>query len=171
MKITSNVDTVITQLRQYRNNLNEKIHTMLERLAEIGVDTAAVKFQTAQYDGDNDVVVNEPEWLSDTQLLISATGSSVTFIEFGTGVHYTEQHPKAAEVGALRGEYGKGHGSRDVWGYYGNPGTNGVVRKTVEGKGSLVLTHGNPPSRALYDAGKEMRERIVEIATEVFRND
>ena len=171
MIIESNVDTVIVQLEQYRNKLNERIHTMLERLAELGVDTAAVAFKTAQYDGDNDVVVNAPEWLSDTQLIISATGSSVTFIEFGTGVHYAEQHPKASEVGAVRGEYGMGRGKRDAWGYYGNPGTNGKIRKSVEGKGDLVITHGNPPSRALYNAGKEMRENISEIAREVFSSD
>lgn len=168
--ISSNVDTVIAQLKQYRDSIDRKMHQLLERLAEIGVDTAAVKFRSAQYDGDNDVVVNEPEWITDTKLIISATGSSVTFIEFGTGVHYTEQHPKAAEMGAIRGEYGKGRGKRETWGYYGNPGTNGVIRKTVDGKGDLILTHGNPPARAMYDAGKQMRERIVEIAREVFGN-
>lgn len=171
MRITTNVDTVIAQLKRYRDNLNEKIHLMLERLAEIGVDTASIEFKQAQYDGDNDVVVNAPEWIDDTKLIISATGSSVTFIEFGSGVHYTEQHPKAAEMGAIRGAYGKGRGSRDTWGYYGNPGTNGVVRKTVAGKGTLVLTHGNPPSRAMYKVGKDMREAIAEIAQEVFKND
>lgn len=171
MRITTNVDTVISQLKRYRDNLNKKIHTLLERLADIGIDTADAAFKTAHYDGVNDVVVNAPEWISDTQLVISATGSSVTFIEFGSGVHYSEQHPKAAQVGAIRGEYGKGRGKRDTWGYYGDPGTNGVINKTVAGKGNLVLTHGNPPSRALYNAGKDMRESIVKIATEVFRND
>ncbi|MBQ3265206.1 MAG: hypothetical protein IJH07_05460 [Ruminococcus sp.] len=165
MNITTNVDTVIAQLRQYRDKLNERIHTMLQRLAAIGVDTADVAFKTAQYDGDNDVVVNAPEWISDTQLIISATGSAVTFIEFGSGVHYVKQHPKAVQLGAIRGGYGKGRGKRDTWGYYGNPGTNG---RTVPGKAGLVLTHGNPPARAMYDAGKEMRERVTEIAREVF---
>ena len=168
MRVTSNVDTVIAQLKQYRDRLNERIHTMLEQVAAIGVDTADVAFKTAQYDGNNDVVVNAPEWISDTQLIISATGSSVTFIEFGTGVHYAEQHPKAAALGMNRGEYGQGKGKHDTWGYYGDPGTDGRV---VEGRGGLVLTHGNPPARAMYDAGKEMRESIAEIAREVFAHD
>ena len=70
----------------------------------------------------------------------------------------------------VRGEYGQGKGSQDSWGYYGNPGTNGRVVKE-NGKGSLVITHGNPPARAMYDAGKEMREQVRAIAKEVFGND
>lgn len=170
MRITTNADTVILQLKQYRDNMNGKIHTLLERLAQIGVDTAAVKFDTAQYDGNNDVVVNAPEWVSDTKLIISATGHAVTFIEFGTGVHYAKQHPKAAELGMIRGTYGKGHGSQNTWGYYGDHGTDGAEVINRSGK-TVVLTHGNPPARAMYDAGKEMRERVAEIAREVFRDD
>lgn len=162
---------LINKLKAYQKDLDEKQHRLLEELAKIGIDTASVRFETAQYDGENDVVVNrQPEWAGENRLFLTATGKSVTFIEFGTGVHYAEQHPNADALGFARGAYGQGKGSRDAWGYYGTPGTNGKVLRETD-KGTLVLTRGNPPARALYDAAKEMRSRAVEIAREVYRND
>ena len=161
-------DSLINKVKAYQKSLEEKQHRLLDELFKIGIDVASVKFQTAQYDGDNDVVVNrQPEWVGDNKLFLTATGKAITFIEFGTGVHYAEQHPKAAELGAVRGEYGQGKGSSDTWGYYGSPGTNGRERKDTD-KGTLVLTHGNPPARAMYDSAKEMRNQIVNKAREVF---
>lgn len=164
----SGIDNLINKLKAYQKTFDDRQKQLLEELAKIGIDTASAKFQTAQYDGENDVVVsNTPEWVGDNKLFLIATGNAVTFIEFGTGVHYAEQHPKAATLGAIRGAYGQGKGSRDTWGYYGSPGTNGQVIKEND-KGTVVLTHGNPPARAMYDATKEMRNQVVNIAKEVF---
>lgn len=162
------IDSLISKLKAYQKSLEDKQHRLLEELAKVGIDIADAKFSMAQYDGDNDVVVSQsPEWVGDNKLFITATGDAVTFIEFGTGVHYTDQHPKGTEMGAIRGAYGQGKGSRDSWGYYGSSGTNGqVVNET--GKGTVILTHGNPPARAMYDAAKEMRNQIADIAREVF---
>lgn len=165
------VKETIGRLKKYRAELSDKNRTFLEKLAEIGIDTASVRFSQAQYDGENDVVVgSSPEWLNDDTLVIKAAGQAVLFIEFGTGVHYSEQHPKAAELGFTRGSYGQGKGKQDSWGYYGAPGTNG--RTVVKKDGStVVITHGNPPARAMYDASKEMRENILSVAKEVFGGD
>lgn len=167
----SGIDSLIGKLKTYQKSLEDKQHRLLEELAKIGIDVATVRFQTAQYDGENDVVVSgTPEWVGDNKLFITATGQSVTFIEFGTGIHYAEQHPKANALGFIRGAYGQGKGSRDTWGYYGSPGTNGQVIKET-GKGSVVLTHGNSPARAMYDSAKEMRNQVLDIAREVFGSD
>lgn len=167
IKVTG-VERLINKLRTYQKSLEEKQHRLLEGLVKLGIDVASVKFQTAQYDGENDVIVNrQPEWVGDNKLFLTATGNAVTFVEFGTGIHYAEQHPNAAAFGAIRGAYGQGKGSRDSWGYYGTPGTNGRVIKEND-KGTVVLTHGNPPARAMYDSVKEMRNQIANIAREVF---
>lgn len=167
----SGLDKVISQLRAYKKSLEGKQRRLLEELSKIGIDVASVKFQTAQYDGENDVIVNNtPEWVGDNKLFITATGKALLFIEFGTGVHYIEQHPKSSEFGMIRGSYGQGKGSHDSWGYYGSPGTNGQVVRENE-KGTVVLTHGNPPARAMYDSAKEMRSQILSIAREVFGSD
>jgi len=162
------IDSLLKKLKTRQTELNKKQHILLEKLSKVGIDIASAKFQTAQYDGDNDVVVNrQPEWVGDNKLFLTATGNAVTFIEFGTGIHYAEQHPKASDLGAIRGEYGQGKGSNDTWGYYGSPGTNGREKRDTD-KGTLVITHGNPPARAMYDSAKEMRNQVLNKAREVF---
>lgn len=166
MKITG-IDKLISRLTNLANAGDSKMREFLEKLAAIGVSVAAVKFGNAQYDGDNDVKVLNPQWVSDKRLEIVAVGNAVTFIEFGTGITYNEQHPKASELGFNRGSYGQGKGARPSWAYYGIPGTNGrIVRDTS--LGSVILTEGNPPARAMYDASKEIRNNILKIAKEVF---
>lgn len=165
------INKVIGKLRAYQKSLEDKQKRLLKELADVGIDVADVQFKEAQYDGENDTIVNgAPEWMGDNKLFITATGQSITFIEFGTGVHYVEQHPNAAALGFIRGEFGKGKGSRDTWAYYGSEGTNGQVIKESS-KGNVVLTHGNPPARAMYNASKEMRNQVVDIARTVFNSD
>lgn len=167
----SGADRFISRLKSYQKSLKNKQKKLLERLAEIGIDVASAKFSTAQYDGENDVIVGKvPQWSGEDKLIISATGNSITFIEFGTGVHFTEQHPKAVDFGYTRGGYGHHLGLLDSWRYKGVRGSNG--EPITEGShAGEIITHGNPPARAMYDAGKEMRNKIVEIAREVFSSD
>lgn len=159
----------IAEIESYQKELDEKIHTLMERLAEIGIEEATVRFTNAIYDGTNDVRVNNtPVWIDKNKLAISATGKSITFIEFGAGVHYAaEGHPKAGDFGFTRGGYGYHLGKLDSWRYSGNPGTNGEVITDGKHQGE-VKTYGNPANRALYDSAKEMREQITKIAEEVF---
>lgn len=164
------IDKAITELEWYMKDLDGKTRKLMERLAEIGVETATLGFGKAVYAGTNDVVVEPFKWVGD-KLIISARGNAVAFIEFGTGVHYSTPHPKAAELGMTRGTYGYKLGRLDSWRYKGDPGNEGQVITEGKHKGE-VLTHGNPAARAMYDAGKDMRENIVEVAKEVFgKND
>lgn len=162
----SGLDAVIKRLEDEKKRIERNQHILLEKLAAIGIDVASTRFSTARYDGTNDVSVpHVPEWVNDTTLQISASGSTVYFIEFGTGVHYSETHPKAGEFGAVRGGYGHGLGKLDSWRYEGEPGTDGEVSSKHPG---YVVTHGNPPARAMYDAAEEIRRQILEIAKEVY---
>lgn len=166
------ISKAIAEIEDYEKNLEKKNRIFMERLAEIGIREATTRFGNAIYAGTNDVKVKDtPEWISDTKLVISASGKSITFIEFGAGVHYAaESHPKAAEFGFTRGGYGHHLGKLDSWRYEGDPGNNGKVIESGEHQG-MVETHGNPANRALYESAKEMREQIKKIAKEVFGND
>lgn len=164
------LSNLISSLKAYEKTVRERERICLERLAEIGIDEANVRFTRAQYDGTNDVTVTAPQWLSPTKIAIYATGNSVAFIEFGTGVFYSEQHPLSDEIGAGRGTFGQGKGSQNTWGYYGEGGTNGVYLKSTE-KGDVYLTHGNPPSRAMYEADKAIQKQILTIVKQVFSFD
>lgn len=166
MVTVKGLDSLIKRLNSKQKQLQSRIPIFLERLAQIGVNTAAIRFKSAQYDGINDVNVSAKMKGSNT-IIITASGKAVLFIEFGTGITYSEEHPKASEMGAIRGGYGQGKGNQSSWGYYGEAGTNGRVVKTTD-KGDLVITRGNPPARAMYEAEKELKSKILKIAKEVF---
>lgn len=167
IKITG-FDKILKRLDSYQNVTQEKQKELLERLASLGVNKAEIVFKTAQYDGTNDVVVEPPKWIDENTIQIVARGKAVTFIEFGSGVTYSEQHPWASEVGAIRGQYGKGKGKNPSWTYYGEAGTNGKFIRASD-KGDVIRTKGNPPARAMYLASKEIKEKILEICKEVYK--
>lgn len=167
MTITTNAAQVIKQLKAYAQNLDAKMHTLMEKLAEVGLDVANTRYATAQYDGLPSDEPIGPTWVGDDTLEIGYSGSTILFIEFGTGVTYTEQHPLAGEFGYERGGYGYHLGKLSSWRYVGSPGTNGQPDPDHPG---WIRTEGNPPNRVLYDASKEMRTKIQEIAKEVFHS-
>lgn len=159
-----NFNHVKQQIESYKRNLGMKVNELLERLAEIGITEATFHFNNAEYDGDNDVVVDTaPEWIDDNTIAVNASGQSILFIEFGTGVYNPVEHPKADEMGMIRGEYGSKHGRNYTWYYHGNPGTNGELLK-----GDRVRTHGNNANRCMWDAAEAMRDQIYDIVKEIF---
>lgn len=164
------IGDAIKQIEQYQKRFKEKQQLFLQRLAEIGVTEAAARFENADYPGTNDVVVEDPVWIRENCIAVRATGHSVTFIEFGTGVTYTDQHEKASELGFTRGGYGKGRGKNKFWFYQGEIGKGDLAVESTTVPG-LNVTQGNPPNRCLWETDKTIRSKIKEIAKEVFGND
>lgn len=160
------VDEFIRGIKEYENWLRERTQVLVQRLADEGYQIAAAGFQQAQYDGTNDSAVTVEE-RGDKIRAVVATGSAALFIEFGTGITYPDDHPEATKQGMVRGGYGQGKGNQTTWGYYGDAGTNGKVRKQTD-KGQLILTHGNPANKPMYEAVKELESRLAELVREVF---
>ena len=151
-----NIDRCIKRLKSYAQSLEEKNNLLLQRLTEYGGFVASVRFSNAIYNGDNDVAVTVEE--DNGIYRIIANGKAVAFIEFGSGAKYGGTYPKnnvagiSTEAGSWSTVYGKGHyADKNGW-WYGH------------GQHSF----GNPPAMALYDASKEMRMRLLEIAKEVY---
>lgn len=163
VKITTNADKVARQIRAYTNQLSSKYSKALERIAVIGGGTARVKFTQAFYAGKNDVEV-EVKRVSATKYQVIASGETVLFIEFGTGV----ANPELVEPSGLtyvHGTYGKLKGlNPNGWIYVGEQGNAG--QPVANG---VYKTKGNPPARAMYDASKDMRAEITRIFREEFR--
>ena len=151
----------IDALKAYRDGLDAKKKEFLKRLASIGAETAGISFYRAQYDGYKEVKV-KTQWIDDNTIAVVANGRTALFIEFGTGIHYADGYGE--EHGFGPGTYGP-RGLKNWWVYRGDPGTNGQPFGKKEG---LVYTHGNPPSRSMYQAGQKMRAEIENIAKEVF---
>lgn len=160
------VDTLLREIESYTVWLKERSQVLLDRLAQAGFEVASARFAKAAYDGTNDASVSM-ETRGDGARAVVAVGASVLFIEFGTGVTYPDNHPQAAELGMKRGEYGKGHGKQSSWGYYGDPGTNGVVKTKKDGS-TVVITHGNPANMPMYETVKELEAMLPELVKEVF---
>lgn len=159
-------DSLIRKVEDLGNWQSDRAIVFADRLAQEGMEIASVKFSQAVYDGTNDVSVTvEPR--GNNVRAVVATGGATLFIEFGTGVTYPDDHPEAGELGMKRGEYGQGHGKQHSWGYYGDPGTNGVLKEKKNG-GFVVITHGNPTNMPMYETVKELQDRLTEIAKEVF---
>lgn len=160
------IDTLLREIESYTVWLKERSQILLDRLAQAGVEVASARFAKAAYDGTNDASVSL-ETRGDGVRAVVAVGASVLFIEFGTGVTYPDNHPQAAELGMKRGEYGKGHGKQSSWGYYGDPGTNGVVKMKKDGR-TVVITHGNPANMPMYETVKELEAMLPDLVKEVF---
>lgn len=152
----SSIDNAIKELKAFRESIEQKMDKLLEELANIGVREASVRFTTAMYDGVNDSSVTlEP--ITDGYC-IKAEGKAVAFIEFGAGVYHNpgEPYPNPRPDGIVGiGEYGKGYGKRQAWGFR-------------DESGELVITHGNPAAMPMWYASEEMRNKITKIAREVF---
>jgi hypothetical protein len=152
----SSIDDAIKELKAFRDSLERKKDRLLEELAKIGVREASVRFTTAMYDGNNDSHVTlEPNIKG---YAIVARGHAVAFIEFGSGVYHNsgEPYPNPRPAGIVGiGEYGKGYGKRQAWGF-------------KDDSGDLVITHGNPAAMPMWYASEEMRSKILKIAQEVF---
>jgi hypothetical protein len=161
-------ESVEEALREIRK-LKAKVEAYPEKLLNAIVDDAARKaeegFAGATYTGKNDVRVTTE--VNNNEAVIKASGENVAFIEFGTGVAY-EEHPYGASMGLTHGSYGKGKGNNPKgWVFKGEPGN----AYTKELKDGVYWTKGQPPARAMYEAGKLIKEETAMIAKEVWKNE
>lgn len=153
-------------LEDYIDSFDSKKKLFLEKLAEIGVSTADMEFRNAEwmYSGLYDPVRVGTEWIDDNTIAVAARGDKVMFIEFGTGIHYADGYGESFGYGP--GTWGP-HGNEDYW-FYKDQGGQIGLGADARNKPGYIITHGNPPARAMYAAGRDMRARIAEIANEVF---
>ncbi len=151
------ITEAIKKLKQYEKEFEQKEAEFVRRLAEIGVSVARAGFAIADYDGIKDVVVSLEK--TSTGVAVVASGETVGFIEFGTGVKYPEWDNTDAEyTPPEHGTYGKGRG-KNPHGWYFKQNEGGAARHT----------YGNPPAEAMLAARDEMISRVAQIAREVWR--
>ncbi len=162
------LNNAIKALNDYKKWLKDKTEEFVKALADEGMQISKAKFETAIYDGTNDVSVSV-ENRGEMKAAVVAIGKSVLFIEFGTGVKYPDNHPEAATKGFIRGEYGYHLGRHETgWRYKGNPGTNGEMITTGKHAGE-VHTYGNPANMSMYYTVRELEEKLEEIARRVYK--
>lgn len=163
MKITINpldyqsINAAYKQVNQYKKDFAVKEREFIRKLTEIGVSVAFTGFATADYDGHKDVVVTSN--VSGNRAEVIAYGSTVGFIEFGTGVTYPEYDSSRSDfTPPPHGSYGFGRGN-NPWGWWFTPHPGAKSKHT----------YGNPPAEAMLTARDRMVERITQIAREVWK--
>lgn len=167
----SAIDALIERTKDLRDGIRgAKMLKFLEELGKEGIHYATARFNAAQYDGVNDVTVDMPLALvrytdKGASVTLTATGQTVLFIEYGTGVYYGDDASVRAALlpgsdvlgrGEYSVKYGAGHGYDNGWYYYD--------RAT----GAKRYTHGNPSNGCMYQTQKYLESKIVDIAKEVF---
>lgn len=158
MKYVINIDgsgaeEAIRGVLAYRRWLEERTKELVQKLAERGAEIARVGFETAEYDGTNDVSVNVEDRGEFARAVI-ATGQATLFIEFGSGL-IGGGHKEPLEYGPgtwSDGPQGKGHWQDPNGWYYAHD----------------KKSFGNPPASAMYHARKQIEEDLTTIAREVF---
>lgn len=153
------LQTFEKSLEGFAEDVAKKGDKLCEELAELGREVADIRFRDAVYSGVNDVDVQAEK--TDDGYSVIAEGTSVLFIEYGTGINTAPHTIPVYE----RGGYGQGKGKNKGWVYYGEAGTNGSPSKSKPGK---VYTKGDPANECMYSAAEEMHDNVTRIAKEVF---
>ena len=153
-------DKAVRELQDYAKWLETKGEELSQELTARGWDVATTWYGeviSQYYKGPIDGVGVDVEDRGNGKYAIVAHGEVYVILEFGAGVTYGfVPHPQADEFGFGPTTYpGQTHAA-DPKGWY--------LPKSAGGG----HTYGNPPSMAMYEASKTLRDELVEIAREVF---
>lgn len=151
----ADISRAIDELEAYQKSLEQKGKEICEKLGFRGAVQISTGYASTIYTGTKDYNVTVDEVTNG--YAINVNGETALILEFGAGVTYGYGHPQAEDFGMGPGTYpgGKGHWS-DPRGWW-LPRSEGHLH-----------TYGNPPSMAMYNAAKQMREDIESVAREVF---
>ena len=170
--LTGNTSKVFSDLEQISRTFdaeNPKLKLFCEILADAGRMRAEELYNAANKGAGNKTpTVNEAYWLNDTTLVLTASGEDVLFVEFGTGVlNFSNTYPTDTPDAARN--------AREFYGAsYSEKNAGWLVPPAVYKYGGWwpyggKWVSGNPPAKAMYEAGKRMREVIEEAARVAFQ--
>lgn len=133
---------------------------MEEEIIEAG-ESAEEGYQTADYEGKNDVTVSVDK-LGEKTWTITAEGEAVLFIEFGTGVNLTYNNPWASQSS----KYQPASWSAEHSGYL-------VPPKLQKHHGQWpyhgAWIDGNPSNNVMYNTAKKLKTTLPTEAKKAFR--
>lgn len=166
------IQNAIKEIKEYQNSLDGKCEELCRRLSAEGITIAQAHIGSSGF-GKYVRLSSEisPEkagckaifFMEDSQKIVSKWQnqdgvqmkeiSPALMLEFGAGL--PAQNP-ANIPGVGTGTYGS-HGNEPGWWYM-----------DLEGKWHYAT--GVSPKMPMYNAGKELKDKVVEIAREVFKN-
>lgn len=144
------------------------IDRTLDNLADIGIDAIDEAYSMADFDNQpKDYILSKK--IGENTAEIIASGETITFLEFGTGVYNNKNrdYPQADDLGMLIGEYGKGRGKNEFWFYRG---VGGEPKQKRDKHGNVVgydesvrFTRGTQASKGMLRACSRIDQNIVKV--------
>lgn len=157
---SNSIDKAIAQLDAYGKSLERKRDALLEQLGNLGLTILSSNLLAVNPDGNTDVSVSLIN-NSDGKITISVGGSAILFIEFGTGIRYSESQEAKSDLEdsseiVSRGTWGKHNGSNPFGWWYPHDG-------------KYHHTYGSPAQIPVYGTKQELINRIEQVCREIFR--
>lgn len=170
MNPVSLADAVV-QIDAFLQDIPNIERRIVRRLAQLGLNEARVNFTGAVYAGDNDADVSVRILEDGRSAELVASGQSVLFIEFGTGIANPEAPAEAVNAATPppvpHGEFGHHRArSRRGWLYRGSPGNAPDTEPSTLVPG-LIHTYGNEANTAMWRA----RETLIRELPRIFREE
>ena len=166
----SGITSAIRQIEEYKQSINRKIVTLVERLSEVGIQTVNAVMSSISSQSDRGwyfaQFIPTGSGKDTYTAIIRLEGDQVLFLEFSAGITYgTSTFPKPPNNPNYGSGYGKGtfNPDSDNW---SNP--NGWYYTNSRTGQTRVHTYGVPAYAPMYKADMEMRNQIMTIAREVF---
>lgn len=159
----SSIEAGIKQLREYREDINDKLRQYVASLLNDGVEVARARLGSTVGDSTEGIIAFKIDnGGSIIKAYIELAGKDALFIEFGAGIAYNTgaTHPLAGEFGYGVGTYPSKHPPNKAI----NPGY-WFYRED----GELVRSIGTQASMPIYYAAETMRNNAIMRATEIFR--
>lgn len=161
------IQSIIDQLRDYEQGLHRKAELLCQRLAEAGLTVSQAKVGESPLGKTISLRIDMEPSKAGCKAVLLASGqtksneygtiNTLLLVEFGAGVFYNpSDNPKARELGYGIGTFpGQVHAFEDGWYYWGEDE-------------QWHYTHGTKATMPMYNASVTIREKVAEIAKEVF---
>lgn len=157
----SSIEQLKKDLMDYQNDLQKKVSLLCKRLADEGVETAQAMVVSldAVFTGElfNSIHSQKVSESGASAIFsVVADSSHALFLEIGTGLIGAE----SPYPGELPVTYAQGKTIRQL--------SDGRYGWFYQRDGNWYFTEGMPSRPFMYFTAQELRERVVEIAKEVF---
>lgn len=164
----SEIQNAIKEIKAYQNDLNRKCEELCRRLTMAGYNVALSRIGESPLGKTIVLQSNISPQKAGCRAVLFAVGevkqsegyepfNTLLAVEFGAGIyHNATPNPKADDFGLGVGTFpGQIHAFENGWYYLGEDN-------------EWHYTHGVKATMPMYFAGKEMREKVIEIARQVF---
>ena len=166
------IQNAIKEIKEYQNSLTGKCEELCQRLSAEGITIAQAHIGSSGFGKyirlSSEITLEKVGckaifFMEDSQKIVSKWQnqdgvqskeiSPALMLEFGTGL---PAQNSANVPGVGTGTYGT-HGNEPGWWY-------------MDLEGQWHYATGVSPKMPMYNAGKELKDKVVEIAREVFKN-